>query len=131
MSGWPGGERLKKAAVGAGAPPAAPGLSGSVTLSVTGGAGGDADLRWCYHDGIPGECDGAVVGAADLVLSVGSADAWAVAAGEMDPSVAYMRGRLKASGNGALLLGLLASTATEDYRSWRPRVMRGTGQSDS
>jgi hypothetical protein len=34
-----------------------------------------------------------------------------------------MRGRLKSSGDGALLLGLLESTATDSYREWRRRVM--------
>jgi putative sterol carrier protein len=62
---------------------------------------------------------------AELSLSIAYADAQAVASGEVEPSVAYMRGRLKASGDGALLLGLLASTATERYREWRQRVTAG------
>ena len=60
---------------------------------------------------------------ADLMLTIARDDAQAVASGEVEPSVAYMRGRLKASGDGALLLGLLASTATESYRDWLRRVM--------
>ncbi len=56
---------------------------------------------------------------ADLTLQIGRADAQAVATGQVEPSVAYMRGRLKATGDGALLLGLLASTATDGYQEWR------------
>ena len=63
---------------------------------------------------------------ADLALVITHADARPVAAGEVEPSVAYMRGRLKATGDGALLIGLLASTATEEYRAWRQAVMDPT-----
>jgi hypothetical protein len=42
--------------------------------------------------------------------------------GEMTPSVAYMRGRLKATGDGQLLLELLKSSTTDGYRTWLQQV---------
>jgi hypothetical protein len=61
-------------------------------------------------------------------MTISSDDARAVAAGEMEPSVAYMRGRLKASGDGGLLLGWLASTATSEYAEWRRKVESAVGE---
>jgi hypothetical protein len=118
-------EWLKELAALAGTRPRVPGQTGTVTVTVTGGPTGDVSYHWRYDDGIPG---GGGIGAAedaDLTLTVSSADALAVANGEVEPSVAYMRGRLKASGDGALLLEWLASTATGAYDSWRQQVMTG------
>ena len=59
---------------------------------------------------------------AELALTAAAADAADVLAGRVEPSVAFMRGRLKASGEGGLLLAFLASTATDDFEEWRSRV---------
>jgi putative sterol carrier protein len=59
---------------------------------------------------------------ADLELTASGADALAVINGEVEPSVAFMRGRLKASGSGRLLLGFLRSTATPEFEKWRQQV---------
>ena len=48
----------------------------------------------------------------DLTLTIGTDDARRIKEGELDPSVAFMQGKLKSSGNNALLLRILAwSTA--------------------
>ena len=123
MAEWLSEEWLQDVAAGSAARPPVPGATGTVSVAVTGGPHGDAVYHWSYRDGVPG--DGAVgaAGDADLALVIAYADARPVAAGEVEPSVAYMRGRLKATGDGALLLGLLASTATEGYRQWRQGTM--------
>jgi hypothetical protein len=40
----------------------------------------------------------------------------------VEPSVAYMRGRLKAAGDGALLLAFLESTAGDGREAWLERL---------
>ena len=102
--------------------PPVPGANGTVSVTITGGPSGDGAFHWTYVDGIPGEGGAGVAPDGDLTLTIPSGDARAVAAGEVEPSVAYMRGVLKAMGDGALLLGLLASTCTEPYREWRRRA---------
>jgi putative sterol carrier protein len=123
MAEWLSEAWLGEVAAQAGARPPVSGANGTVSLAITTGKRDEVSYHWSYRNGVPG--DGAVGAAADadLVLTIARDDAQAVASGEMEPSVAFMRGRLKASGDGALLLGLLASTATDTYRDWRRRVM--------
>lgn len=102
--------------------PPAPGAGGAVNLSVARAPRRESALHWRYEegrvvDGGPGPVDGA-----DLSLSLALADAEELFSGRVDPSVAFMRGRLKASGDGGLLLAFLSSTATPEFSSWRERV---------
>jgi hypothetical protein len=61
-------------------------------------------------------------GDADLTLSLSPGDADLVRQGQLAPSVAFMQGRLKTSGDNGLLLEVLAWTATPAFgtamRSW-------------
>ncbi len=77
----------------------------AVTVTVTGGPEGDATYvrHWWPMDG--GE-------ERELAISVPAAEAGAMLAGELSPSVAFMRGRLKTSGDPGAVLDLLAATAT-------------------
>ena len=102
--------------------PGVPGADGTVTLSVAVAPRKEASVHWRYESGqvVAG---GAGAGeAAALTLTTNAADAADLLAGRVDPSVAFMRGRLKAAGEGGLLLGFLASTATEGFEAWRSRV---------
>jgi hypothetical protein len=120
---WLSEEWLKEVADHAGTRPPVAGANGTVSLAITTGRRDEVSYHWSYRDGIPGEGAVGAIANADLTLTIARDDAQAVASGEVEPSVAYMRGRLKASGDGALLLGLLASTATDSYRDWLRRVM--------
>jgi putative sterol carrier protein len=115
--GW-----LKEVAAMASGRPAVAGANGTVSVAVTGGPSKEVSYHWSYRDGVPG--DGGIGAApdADLALTIPYADARDIAAGEVEPSVAYMRGRLKSTGDDGLLIGLLASTATAGYREWHRRV---------
>jgi SCP-2 sterol transfer family len=119
---WLSDEWLKELVASTGARPQVAGANGTISVAVTEGRGDLVSYHWSYQDGVP--VDGGVGTApdSDLTLTIGRADAEAVAKGDVEPSVAYMRGRLKATGDGGLLLGLLASTTTDAYRSWRQRV---------
>ena len=123
MAEWLSEEWLKEVADQAGTRPPVAGANGTVSLAITTGRRDEVSYHWSYRDGVPGEGGVGAIADADLMLTIARDDAQAVASGEVEPSVAYMRGRLKASGDGALLLGLLASTATESYCDWLRRVM--------
>jgi putative sterol carrier protein len=99
-----------------------PSLTGTVRLDVTGGAGGDVAGHLEFAGGHlvdagPGPSD-----RADAVLSVSEEDAEAILAGRLDPSVAFMRGRLKVSGAMGPVIDLLALSATDGARARRARV---------
>jgi len=96
--------------------------SGPPTETVTGGAGAEGaappgarqwSCRWTPEG--PGPVSGGPHGEADLTLGLSWADAALVVSGELPPSVAYMQGRLKTSGDNALLLKVLAWSATTAF----------------
>lgn len=124
---WPSDEWVDEMAGSAGSRPPAPGCSGTVSLMIGTGKRGSRDVHyhWSYTEGVPGGGGVGPLPDADLTLTITPADAVEVASGSMSPSVAFMRGRLKATGDGSLLLGLLESTAGVDYARWRGTVATG------
>lgn len=102
--------------------PAVPGAGGSVSLAVSGGRRQEAGFHWSYEDGKPSAGEAGVDASADLVLLLASDDALDVIRGEVEPSVSFMRGRLKATGDGALLIGFLKSTTEAAFASWRDEI---------
>lgn len=126
---WPSDEWASEAAGSVGLLPEAPGLSGSVSLAVTEGTGRkrtEAGFHWRYQDGKPVDGEAGVDANADLVLLIAGEDAADLLSGQVEPSVAFMRGRLKATGDGGLLLGFLKSTTDSKFDTWRRRVAAGT-----
>lgn len=142
MAEWLSEEWLKEVAALAGSRPPLPGATGRVSVAITDGrgrtsrtsrTGGDLGYHWRYQDGVPGAGGTGVTGDAELALVMARADAWDVLTGQVEPSVAYMRGRLRATGDGRLLLELLESTATDAYRAWlqQARNLAGPLPADS
>jgi SCP-2 sterol transfer family len=70
-------------------------------------------LQWSSHG--PGPLLTANEDEADLTLTIGTDEARLVREGELAPSVAFMRGRLKSTGDNALLLRILAWSATPAF----------------
>jgi len=102
--------------------PDVPGVSGSVSLAVSGGRRQEAGFHWSYDAGKARAGAAGIDAGADLVLLLAAPDAIDVFKGEVEPSVAFMRGRLKASGDGGLLLGFLKSTVDPRFADWRDKV---------
>lgn len=106
--------------------PEAPGATGTVALSFLLAPRKEVAIHWRYEDGRPAAGGPGPAPDADLTLTVGAADAADVLSGRIEPSVAFMRGRLKATGDGALLLAFLESTTSGGYAGWRD-AMAGIG----
>jgi hypothetical protein len=97
-------------------------FSGTVDLAVVTAPRRESHLHWTYRDGEPGEGAPGPAADVDLGLSVSAADAVRLVDGSVEPSVAFMRGRLKGTGDGGLLLAFLASTTRPEFEVWRRRV---------
>ena len=102
--------------------PEAPGAEGSVTLSFVVAPRREVGFHWCYEKGRIARCGTGPAAESDLVLSLAATDAADLLAGRVEPSVAFMRGRLKATGDGGILLAFLESTTFPGYTGWREAV---------
>jgi hypothetical protein len=94
------------------------GASVSLSLSCTieGGPDGDIALAFRCRSGSL-EVAVEVDNDADVTATIPWNEATAIARGELRPTVAYMRGKLKPSGNMEQCLRLLEATESEAFRS--------------
>ena len=99
-----------------------PTCTGAVVVEVTGGEDGDAAGHAVFADGRLVEAGAGPVPSPEITLTVTDADARAVLSGELDPSVAFMQGRMKVVGSMAPLLDLLALSGTDDVQDRRVRI---------
>lgn len=102
--------------------PEAPGAEGTVSLAVSSAPRREVGFHWRYAGGRLVEGGAGDGGSPELALTLGAADASDFLSGRVEPSVAFMRGRLKASGDGRLLLAFLRSTTTDGFAHWRSRA---------
>lgn len=100
-----------------------PALAGTLQVDV----GGEADDGVSAHavfdggslaDARPGPADGP-----DATITLTAEDARSVLSGDLDPSVAFMQGRMKVAGAMSLVLDVLALSATSAARSARIRIV--------
>ena len=103
-----------------------PTLSGTLVVEVTGGPDGDTAGHVVFADGSVVSSGPGPVPSPDLTLTLSDEDARGVLAGDLDPSVAFMQGRMKVVGAMAPLLDLLALAGTEAFTARRARVAGGT-----
>ena len=97
-------------------------LTGSVVVAVTGGGDGDVSAHAEYVEGRLVRCGVGPTTPADVTLTLTDTDARAVLSGGLDPSVAFMQGRMKVVGAMAPVIDLLALAGTEDARATMARI---------
>jgi putative sterol carrier protein len=85
------------------------GGSGAVQVLVTGLADGDASWHLRVDDGVVADVSPGAPATADLTLTLPSAIAESIAAGELTPSAAFMQGKMKTAGDLGLVLDVLAA----------------------
>ncbi len=85
-----------------------PGLSARIQFEITGGPDGDVSYHCVLEDGRLRSSARGRIADPDVTLTIGWDDAVAIAAGELDPNVAFMQGRMKVAGSMAVMLALLA-----------------------
>jgi hypothetical protein len=93
----------------------------SIECSVVGGPDGDVK----FHAAAGGVAPGGLAGAA-VSLTLPYADAMAIVRGELQPSVAFMQGRMKTAGDPGILLDVLAATTRAPFRDALEVVARQT-----
>ena len=96
--------------------PARPGASGRLQYTVT-GAPGEVVYWLAWEDGRVVDGGLGPDPAAEVMLVAPRSLATELASGRVEPSVAFMQGRMKTSGDQAALLRILAVTATPEYEA--------------
>lgn len=106
------GARSRRPSRAGGAQPQASGSE-----AVPGAQPGPAQWSCQWSADGPGPVSTGLEGEPDLTLTLGTDDARSVKNGQLDPSVAFMQGRLKTSGDNTLLLSVLKWSATSAFPS--------------
>ncbi len=99
-----------------------PSLDGRLRVVVTGGPGDDRSAAATFVAGRLTDLEPGSEADADAVVTFTEDDGRAVLAGELEPSVAFMQGRMKVAGDMGLVLDLLALAATDAARDCRGRI---------
>ena len=100
---------------------AVPALETRIDCAVTAAPDGEIKLHLDGSDVGVGLLDDA-----DVSLTLPYAEALSIARGELQPTVAFMQGRMKTAGDPGRLLDVLAATATAGFREGLERVASAT-----
>ena len=122
MAPWLSEEWTRQVGAASDLLPSVDGLSASVNLVIAVSRREEVRVSWRYADGVPAESP-AGESSADLEMSVSAEEAADLFTGRVEPSVAFMRGRLKATGNQAVMLGFLQSTSKPAFTRWRDEAL--------
>lgn len=102
--------------------PDRPGLTARIQEQITGGPDGDLSCYWEVEDGHPTAAAVGTIDDADVTLTLSWGDAAAVHTGALDPSVAFMQGRMKVVGSMEMVLALLPAARAPEGLELRRRV---------
>ena len=97
----------------------------SVEVVVSGGPAGEVKLVLTIAGGVLSASLGGSSGA-DVSLSLTRDDAVAIAQGQLEPSVAFMQGRMKTAGDNGLVLDVVRATSSQRYRDARAVIAATT-----
>ena len=107
--------------------PERPGASARMQYVVTGAPDGE-DVRyyWVLENGKLLESALGELEDSEITLTQSYADAVAIQKGELDPSAAFMQGRIKVTGNMAKLMSLLPITGSPEYKALQEEIRQIT-----
>jgi hypothetical protein len=98
------------------------GVSALVHTVVTGGPDGDVTWACRIEDGRVVESAPADGETPDFTLTLPYELAVEIQQGDLDPNVAFMRGRMKFAGESGIFLSVMSLTATPEYADLQERV---------
>ena len=98
-----------------------PSIEGTIQVDVE-GAPDSLTFHLVFADGRPVDVGAGPVDGPDAVLTLPAEDARRVLSGDLDPSVAFMRGQMKVTGSMALVIEVLALAATPEAKEARKRL---------
>jgi putative sterol carrier protein len=106
--------------------PTRPGATVKIQYKVTGGPDGDIDYYWAIDEGKILDAKLGTIDAADFTMTNTYDDGAKIQRGEMDPTAAFMQGKIKASGNMAKMMSLLPITNSPEWKALQEKVNSAT-----
>lgn len=106
--------------------PTRPGASVTMQYHVTGGPDGDLDYYWVLDEGRIAEAQLGAHPSPEFTINLTSDDAAKVQQGELDPSAAFMQGKMKVTGNMAKLMSLLPLTNSPEWKALEEKIRANT-----
>jgi putative sterol carrier protein len=122
MSKWLSDEWFDRARALASELPERPGLTARIQQEITGGPEGDVSCFWVLEDGRPTSAATGTIESADVTLTLSWSDAAAIQTGGLDPSVAFMQGRMKVAGSMDATMALLPASRGPECRGLQRQV---------
>jgi hypothetical protein len=102
--------------------PAHPGVTGRIQQQIAGGPEGEVSCYWVLEEGRPTSAGLGVVDAPDVTVTLSWSDAAAIQSGGLDPSAAFMQGRMKVAGSMGLVMAVLRRWRVSECGAVRGRV---------
>jgi len=102
--------------------PERPGATAHMQYRVTGGPDGDVSYYQVVQDGTITESKLGDDPDADFTLNVSYDDSVKVQQGELDPTAAFMQGRVKVTGAMGKLMALLPLTQSPEYKAIQEKI---------
>ncbi|MDQ1500651.1 MAG: hypothetical protein QOI86_3991 [Actinomycetota bacterium] len=106
--------------------PERPGASVMMQYHVTGGPEGDTDYYWVLDEGRIAEAKLGKHPAPEFTMTLTYEDGAKVEKGELDPSAAFMQGKLKVAGNMAKLMSLMPVTSSPEWKQLAEKMSANT-----
>jgi hypothetical protein len=103
-----------------------PEVSGRIQTQMAGGPDGEVSSYWVLDGGVILDGAQGSVKSPDVTLTLSWKDGRAIWMGELDPSVAFMQGRLKVAGSMGIVLSLFPAWRAPRSDDLRQRIVGAT-----
>ena len=106
--------------------PTRPGATVNIQYKVTGGPEGEVDYYWVIEEGKIVDAKIGIIEPADFTMTQTYSDAAEIQRGELDPTAAFMQGRIKVTGSMTKMMSLLPITNSPEWKSLQEKVSAAT-----